>query len=570
MANDFNLQEQLRQGVEAARKGDKVTARRLLSQVLLSDRNNETALMWMASVVETVGERRQYLERVLKLNPNNQRAAEALSRLGGTPPAPRPAAAPGTTDSNTPRRATQQDVRDYVPRLRDDRTARGPGVNPFILSAFIVAGVIIVIVVAALSTPPQVSSQDTFAQTFTAVAQTMEMATRLAPAVAAGPTATLPPGVTPTATEFFGVLVTLDPNARTLPPTFTPTPTETPTETPTPTPTPLPLSGFRLLYTEYAADAAAPDAYLMQADGSGAQRIPGGENVLAAAPAPNGGSFAFVRGGSFASSVPPTPTPTPTPVPVATVEGSTVSEVGSAGGSTADAAATEVPPGEAAPVPLLPENSPQLYIAALGGDATPRALTTLTGSRIGQPAWSPDGGRLVFASNQDGDLDLFFINADGTGLQQITSNIAVDTDPAWSPDGTRIAFASDVESPGFTEIYLLDVAGGAITRLTDRGGSSFAPAWSPDGTRIAYLNDGGGDSDVYVMDADGQRDFLVTFDDNGGEDRSPTWTPDGRLIAFASNRTAGTRFQPYLADLDGAVTPLTTTDGSIETLAFFR
>ncbi|MBE2184108.1 MAG: hypothetical protein IAE89_11825, partial [Anaerolineae bacterium] len=82
-----NIEELLRQGVDAARSGDKLTARRLLQQVLLNDKNNITALMWMASVVDTLEDRRAYLQRVLQVDPNNERAREALRRLGGVPAA---------------------------------------------------------------------------------------------------------------------------------------------------------------------------------------------------------------------------------------------------------------------------------------------------------------------------------------------------------------------------------------------------------------------------------------------------------------------------------------------------
>ena len=78
-----NIEELLRQGVDAARSGDKLTARRLLQQVLLNDKHNVTALMWMASVVDTLEDRRAYLQRVLQVDPNNERAREALRRLGG-------------------------------------------------------------------------------------------------------------------------------------------------------------------------------------------------------------------------------------------------------------------------------------------------------------------------------------------------------------------------------------------------------------------------------------------------------------------------------------------------------
>ncbi|KXK14356.1 MAG: hypothetical protein UZ15_CFX003003090, partial [Chloroflexi bacterium OLB15] len=77
-----NIEELLRQGVDAARSGDKLTARRLLQQVLLNDKHNVTALMWMASVVDTLEDRRAYLQRVLQVDPNNERAREAASSFG--------------------------------------------------------------------------------------------------------------------------------------------------------------------------------------------------------------------------------------------------------------------------------------------------------------------------------------------------------------------------------------------------------------------------------------------------------------------------------------------------------
>ena len=94
MSEQSNVPARLREGIDAAKRGDKIAARRLLQQVLSVDGDNELALMWMASVVDSLNERRFFLERALSINPKNDRAREALRRLGVTEPETRRSPAP--------------------------------------------------------------------------------------------------------------------------------------------------------------------------------------------------------------------------------------------------------------------------------------------------------------------------------------------------------------------------------------------------------------------------------------------------------------------------------------------
>ena len=71
----------------------------------------------------------------------------------------------------------------------------------------------------------------------------------------------------------------------------------------------------------------------------------------------------------------------------------------------------------------------------------------------GSPSWSPDGQRIAFDSNRDGDWELYVMNADGSEVRKLTQNDGSDYYPAWSPDGQRIAFQSDRD--GDFEIYVL-------------------------------------------------------------------------------------------------------------------
>ncbi|MFQ5795298.1 MAG: TolB family protein [Candidatus Bipolaricaulia bacterium] len=77
----------------------------------------------------------------------------------------------------------------------------------------------------------------------------------------------------------------------------------------------------------------------------------------------------------------------------------------------------------------------------------------------------------------------------------------ITTDPAWSPDGTRVAFVSNRD--GNLEIYIVDMQSGAVNRLTNNESNEIAPTWSPDGTQIIFSSDRTDNWELYVMDADG-------------------------------------------------------------------
>ena len=73
-------------------------------------------------------------------------------------------------------------------------------------------------------------------------------------------------------------------------------------------------------------------------------------------------------------------------------------------------------------------------------------------------SFSPDGSEILYAANHDGDLEIYVVNADGTGRRQLTDNDKQDFFPSWSPDGATIVFSSD--RSGAVELYLMDAAGG--------------------------------------------------------------------------------------------------------------
>jgi tol-pal system beta propeller repeat protein TolB len=147
------------------------------------------------------------------------------------------------------------------------------------------------------------------------------------------------------------------------------------------------------------------------------------------------------------------------------------------------------------------------------------------------PAWSPDGTRIAFASERDGDQEIYTMNSsDGSGGRKLTNNHNHDVHPSWSPDGTKIAFERDYD------IWVMKADGTDQNNLTNSPNmSEYEPDWSPDGTRIVFQKWGGDlgfQTDIISMTADGSGLVNLTKTPDVSED-FPAWSPDGRKIAYS-------------------------------------
>jgi TolB protein len=162
-----------------------------------------------------------------------------------------------------------------------------------------------------------------------------------------------------------------------------------------------------------------------------------------------------------------------------------------------------------------------------------------------QPAWSPDGQSIAFASKRDGPSHIYVMRADGTGVRRLTSGPSDDSSPTWSPDGRRIVFARE------GELYAVRARGGPARRLMQGiGGDAADPAWAPNGKLIAYdfRRPGYSLREVWVVRADGTRARPVTRLDQISA--LPSWSPDGRRLAFESDVRGG-HFEIYSIGRDG-------------------
>ncbi|MCB1148857.1 MAG: PD40 domain-containing protein [Chlamydiia bacterium] len=164
-------------------------------------------------------------------------------------------------------------------------------------------------------------------------------------------------------------------------------------------------------------------------------------------------------------------------------------------------------------------------------------------------AYSPDGQRIVYASNEEGSMNLYVMNRDGSALQKIT-----DTDdcynggPFFSPDGKRIVFRADREKKDLLQIYLIDADGGNLKQLTDNKAVNWAPFWHPSGEYIAYTTSLHGHHryEIYLLELKSGKEFRIT--DHAGFDGLPSFNAVGTKLLWTSKRGPDGTSQIFIAD----------------------
>ncbi|MCY4600826.1 MAG: hypothetical protein OXF27_13015 [Acidobacteria bacterium] len=195
--------------------------------------------------------------------------------------------------------------------------------------------------------------------------------------------------------------------------------------------------------------------------------------------------------------------------------------------------------------------SPDLYVLDLHDSTAPRPL--VAGPAMEDAAdISPDGRQLLFVSTRSGNADIFVIpfrpeqpSAAGEP-RNLTRNAAGDYNPAFSPDGTRILFSSSrdttvststaaVPPPTYlaSDVYVMQADGSDVRRLTRHENWDGAPAWTPDGQAAVFYSQRDGEPRIYRTGIDGAGTEAISVKDEAA--LSPTFGPDGRL-AYTAHR----------------------------------
>ena len=172
--------------------------------------------------------------------------------------------------------------------------------------------------------------------------------------------------------------------------------------------------------------------------------------------------------------------------------------------------------------------------------ATLLLVVLILGAEESRPAEQEAVSQIAFVSERDGNLEIYVINSDGSGLTNLTNNPARDHAPAWSPDGSRIAFRSR-RGEGFYNLYVMGADGSNPTRLVtnarDDGSGDYTPHWSPDGSKILFTaNREGVPRSIYVVNRDGSDLTNLTIESGLRADFQASWSPDGSKIVFESGR----------------------------------
>jgi TolB protein len=203
---------------------------------------------------------------------------------------------------------------------------------------------------------------------------------------------------------------------------------------------------------------------------------------------------------------------------------------------------------------------PDYDIVTANADGSKIEQLTKTKGYDAEATVSPDGKKIIFTSERDGDLELYSMDKNGKNVKRLTNEIGYDGGAFYSPDSKQIVYrgshpttpeevkkykdllAQHLIVPTTFEIWTMNADGSNKRQVTKLNAASFAPFFTPDGKRIIFCTNFFATDprkrnfDLALINVDGTGLERVTF--NESFDGFPMFSPDGKRLVFASNRNA--------------------------------
>lgn len=193
--------------------------------------------------------------------------------------------------------------------------------------------------------------------------------------------------------------------------------------------------------------------------------------------------------------------------------------------------------------------TPYMNIYEANLDGTELTPLTHGAAYHAECAYSPDGGSIVYASNEDGSMNIYVMDSKGENVRQLTHTTgSYNGGPFFSPDGKKIIFRADLQTPDLLQIYMMDFNGTHLVQLTDNGAVNWAPFWHPSGQAIVYTTSihGHDNYQIYLLNIENGKQYRLTYFPtfNG----LPSFNSRGDQLLWTSKRGKDQTSQIFIAN----------------------
>jgi len=192
---------------------------------------------------------------------------------------------------------------------------------------------------------------------------------------------------------------------------------------------------------------------------------------------------------------------------------------------------------------------PYMNIYEANIDGSERRALTEGPAYHAECAYSPDGSQIVYASNEDGSMNIYVMQSDGTNVRKLThTDHCYNGGPFFSPDGMKIIFRADRDVPDLLQIYVINSDGSNERQLTNNTAVNWAPFWYPSQDIIAYTTSihGHHNYEIYLLSLITGEQYRVTH--HPAFDGLPSFNQTGTKMLWTSKRGKDNTSQVFIAD----------------------